>query len=185
MLDLLALEDDVFQRYLSAQPAASALQRSNRGRCAHLLRELAATADLPPRNALFSQQLLDLTHRWWSETYSPDTDEGDVHPLAAAAYICIKLHSARHPDPAPFHLPDPPGSRLTDLLTTLAAFFWARTNLLTCRLCTRLMLCMKLWPKNIAWPCVLPVDYVRDRPLSLESTPSRIRNSAWFLSCVV
>ena len=29
----------------------------------HLLRDLATTADLPPNSALFSQQLLDLTHR--------------------------------------------------------------------------------------------------------------------------
>ena len=38
VLDLLALEDDVFQRCLSAQPGPTALQRSNRGKCAHLLR---------------------------------------------------------------------------------------------------------------------------------------------------
>ena len=30
--------------------------------------------------------------------------------LAAAAYICIKLHSARYPDPAPFQLPDSPAA---------------------------------------------------------------------------
>ena len=44
-------------------------------------------------------------------------------PLAAVAYICIKLHSARYPDPAPYQLPDPrqPARSVTDLLTTLAA----------------------------------------------------------------
>ena len=31
----------------------------------------------------------------------------------------------------------------------------------------------------------LASDVVRDRPLSLESTPSRIGSSAWFLSCSV
>ena len=31
----------------------------------------------------------------------------------------------------------------------------------------------------------LASDFVRDRPLSLESTPSRIGSSAWFLSCLV
>ena len=51
VLDLLALEFDVFQRCLSAQPAPTALQRSNRGKCAHLLRDLAATAELPPHSA--------------------------------------------------------------------------------------------------------------------------------------
>ena len=48
VLDLLALEDDVFQRCLSAQPDLTTLQRSNTGKCAHLLRDLDATADLPP-----------------------------------------------------------------------------------------------------------------------------------------
>ena len=27
-------------------------------------------------------------------------------------------------------------------------------------------------------------DYVRDHPLSLDSMPSRIGSSAWFLSCI-
>ena len=62
-LDLFALKDDVFQRCLSAQPAPTALQRSNRCKCAHLLRDLAATANLPHDSALFSQQLLDQTHK--------------------------------------------------------------------------------------------------------------------------
>ena len=53
VLDLLALEDDVLQRCLSAQPSPTALQRSNRVKRAHLLRDLDATADLPP-TALFS-----------------------------------------------------------------------------------------------------------------------------------
>ena len=87
-----------------------------------------ATADLPLHSALFSQQLLDLTHRWWSEAESPDIDVNDVYPLAAAAYICIKLHPARYPDPAPFQLPDPRqlARSLTDLLTTLAAILGRR-----------------------------------------------------------
>ena len=72
---------------------------------------------------LFSQQLLDLTHRWWSEAEDPDIDVNDVYLLAAAAYICIELHSARYPGPAPIQLPDPrqPARSLTDLLTALAA----------------------------------------------------------------
>ena len=121
VLDMLTLESDVFQRCLSAQPAPTAQQRFNRRECAHLLRDLVATADLPPRGALSSWQL-DLTHRWWSEAEVPDIDVNDVYP-PAAAYICIKLHSARYPDPAPFQLPAPqqPARSLTDLLTTLAA----------------------------------------------------------------
>ena len=31
----------------------------------------------------------------------------------------------------------------------------------------------------------LASDYVRDRPLSLESTPGRMWSSGWFFSCVV
>ena len=86
-LPLLGLGVDVFQRCLSAQPAPKALQGSNRGKFAHLLRDLAATADLPPRCQLFALQLLDLTHRWWSETEAPDIEEGDVYSLAAPAYV--------------------------------------------------------------------------------------------------
>ena len=93
-----------------------------------ILRDLAATVDLPPHSALFSQQLLDLTHRWWSEAEGPHIDEGDVYPLAAAACICIKLHSARYHDPAPLQLPDPqqPARSLTNPLTTLDAILGRR-----------------------------------------------------------
>ena len=63
VFDMLTLESDVFQRCLSAQPAPTALQRFNRCKGALLLRDLVATADLPAHSALFSQQLLDLTHR--------------------------------------------------------------------------------------------------------------------------
>ena len=37
---------------------------------------------------------------------------------------------------------------------------------------------------SLALLCVAS-DFVRDCPLSVEATPSRIRSSAWFLSCVV
>ena len=59
-----------------------------------------------------------------------DIDINDVHALAAAAYIHIKLQSARYPGPAPFRLPDPwqPDSSLTDLLTAIAALL-ARSQL--------------------------------------------------------
>ena len=122
----------------------TALQRSNRGKCAHLLRDLDATADLPPHCPHFALQLLYLTHRWWSETEGPDIGEGAVYALAAAACICTKLHSARYADPAPFQLPDP-GSQPAPFLTFshLLLLFGAGA-LTTCRLCIRLRLCMKL-----------------------------------------
>ena len=42
--------------------------------------------------------------------------------------LCIKLHSARYPDPAPFQLPDPrqPARSLTGFLTALAAVVGSR-----------------------------------------------------------
>ena len=54
--------------------------------------------------------------------------EGDVYLLAAAAYICFELHSARYPDPAPFQLLDlwQPARSLADLLTTLATILGRR-----------------------------------------------------------
>ena len=86
VLDLfLALEDDVFQRCLSAQPDPTALQRSNRGKGALLLRDLDATVDLPPHCSLLALQLLDLTHRRWSKSEGPDIEEENVYALAAAA----------------------------------------------------------------------------------------------------
>ena len=63
---------------LSPQPASTSLRRTTKGKCAHLLRDLAATADLPLHSTLFPQQLLDLTHRWWSDAEGPDIDVVDV-----------------------------------------------------------------------------------------------------------
>ena len=105
------LEDDVLLRCLCS---------------AHLLRDLDATVDLPPHCSLVALQVLDLTHTCWSEYEGPGNEEEDVFTHAAAAYIGIKLHSARYPDPAPFLRPDPqqprhPVGSLTDLLTALAA----------------------------------------------------------------
>ena len=190
-------------------------QRSqHRGKCAHLLRGLAAATDLPPHNTLFSQQLLDLTHRWWSEAEGPDIDVGDVHPLVAAAYICIRLHSARYPDPALFQLQDPrqPARSLTDLLTTLAAVLGRCEphDVPAGRLGASLR--DPLLPEGPAssaappagdWLTLLSLlsrvpsgglasvalcianDFVLDHPFSLESTPSRIGRYDWFFSCVV
>ena len=52
---MLAMEWEIYRRCFPAQPALSALQRFNGRKCAFLLRHLAATADLPPHGALFSQ----------------------------------------------------------------------------------------------------------------------------------
>ena len=96
MLHLL-LEDVVLLRCLAAQQDPTALQRSNRGKCAHFLSDLDATADLPLHCSLHALQLLDLGQRRWSQSEGPDIEEGDVFTLAAAAYIGTKLHSARYP----------------------------------------------------------------------------------------
>ena len=77
------------------------------GKCAHLLRDLDATVDLPAHCSLVALQVLDLTHRCWSEYEGPGIEEGDVFTVATTAYIGIKLHSARYLDPAPFLRPDP------------------------------------------------------------------------------
>ena len=225
VLDLLAYDDDVFQQCLSVQPAPTALQRSNRGKCARLLRDLAATADLPPHRALFTRQLLDLTHRWWSEAEGPDIDVGDVYPLAAAAYICNNLHSAMYRDRPHFSFQIPssqPASSLAAILGRrqprnvppllsaqavhevvdeeyhILRFSELRVgDLLAGRLGASLR--GSLLPEGPA--SLLPYshcswcsgerrpvhrhDFVRDHPFSLESTPSRIGSSAWFLSCMV
>ena len=215
---------------------------SNRGECAHLLRDLDATADLPPHCSLLALLLLDLTYRWWSESEGPDIEEGDVFASAAAAKIGIKLHSARYPDPAPFLRADPqprqPARSLTDLRTALAAtigrrqphnvpplhtaqvvhevvteeyrildslnyeltafmaadwvrLFENRFSLNVEHLRQRfpqktgswLSLLARVPSEALADPALLLArDFVRDRSLSMESTPSRIGSTAWFLS---
>ena len=104
--ETIALELETHRRCFPAQLVPSASQMYKWRMCAHLLRDLAATGDLPPHSALLSQQLLDLTHRWWIEREDNDVDTVDVHPLAAAVYIHFKLHSARYPDPVPYQFPD-------------------------------------------------------------------------------
>ena len=130
---------------VSAQPAPTVLQRSNRGECAHLLRDLAATAD-PLHCALFSQQLLGVTHRRWSETEGPNIEEGVMsnpcRQRLISALNCTppgtltRLHSSFQTL----------GSRpaLSPTFSRLLPLLWAGANLTTCRLCIRLGLCMKL-----------------------------------------
>ena len=117
--EMFALEWAPYRRCFPAPPILSALQRYNRRKCAHLLRDLAATADLPPRSAFFSLQLLDLAHRW-SEREDNEIHIFDVLPLTAAVYIQIKLDSALAPDPDPFPDPQQPARPLADLLTAIA-----------------------------------------------------------------
>ena len=105
---------------LPCRCTCSPLQRCNRRKCAHLLRDLAAAADLPPNSALFAQQLLDRSHRW-SEREDNDIDIGDIHLLAAGVHVHFKLHSVRYPDPVPQQFPDPQQPRkLADLTATAA-----------------------------------------------------------------
>ena len=95
--EMFALDLETCRRcFLPAQPLLSTLQRYNRRKCAHLLRDLAATADLPPNSALFTQQLLDLTHRW-SEREDNDIDIGDVHPGCRSP---IRFHTYPRPSAA-------------------------------------------------------------------------------------
>ena len=231
--EMLALERDTFQRCLSAQPARTALQSFNRRKCALLLCGLAATADLPPHSAPFAQQLLDRTHRRWSEREDPDIDVNDAYHLAAAAYICVKLCSARYPDPAPFQLPDTrePARSLTDLLTALAALLARRqphsapllhssptvhevvaeeyrmlesvnfeleaytpgdwVKLFDVRFFPRTQQhaqrASRARPSAVLESGALCIvsDYVGDSSFSLDSRPSHIGSSAWFLSCVL
>ena len=110
---------ETHRRCFPAQPALSALQRFSRRKCAFLLCDLTATVDLLPHGALFSQQLLDLTHRWWTEREDRDIDINGVHPSQPHS----TLTSSCIPDPAPFQLPDhrQPALSLTDFITAIAA----------------------------------------------------------------
>ena len=59
--EMFPLEWATKRRCFPAKLPLSALQRYNRRKCAHLLRDFAASAGLPPRSALFRLELLDLT----------------------------------------------------------------------------------------------------------------------------
>ena len=120
---MLALEVKTCQRCFPRQPALSALQRYNGRKCAFLLRDRAAAANLPPHGTLFSQQLLGLTHRGGQKGPVLTLTSTISFPSAAAVYIHIKLHSEGGPGLAPLQLPDPllPARSLTDLLEPLAA----------------------------------------------------------------
>ena len=150
--EMFALEVEAHRRcFLLAQPVLFALQRYNRRKCAPLLRGLTATADLPHNSAFFSQQLLDLTHRW-SEREDNDIDIGDVHRRAAAVPILFKLHSARHPDPVPYQFPDPQQPRWpTCSQPLLHSSPGARPTMLHC--CTQLGQLTKLSQRNIVSWC--------------------------------
>ena len=210
VLDMFTLENDVSQRCLSAQPFPQRYRGSTRASV--LTTSATSPLQLICRLTVRSSLSNCWTHRWWSEAEDPDTGVNDVYPLVAAAYICIEMHSARYPDPAPCQLPDPrqPARSLTDLLTTRSCgrriwhpgvselrvddphtgrLGWSlRGSLLLegpassavlsagdvahCNHCSRGALC-------------IANDCVKDRPLSLDSTPSRIGSSAWFLSYVI
>ena len=151
VLDMLTLESDVFQRCFSAQPAPTVLQRFNRGKVALLLRDLAATAALRPHSALFSQQLLDLTHRWWSEAGGPEIEVNDIYPLRprlTSALSCTLQGILSRPrssiqTPGSQPAPSPTFSQLSLLLST-------GVSLTTLRLCTQPWQSTKLLPKSIA-----------------------------------
>ena len=112
--EMFEVEWATYRRCFPAQPILSALQRYNRRKRAHLLRDLATTVDLPPHSALFSLQLLDLAHRW-SEREDNDFHIFDVLPLAATVYISwLRLN----PPPAPDR--QQPARPLADLLAASA-----------------------------------------------------------------
>ena len=128
-----------------------ALQRFNRDKCAHLLRDLAATADLPPHCALFSQQLLDLTTGGGLKLRAPSLRRVMSTPWRQRLIFALnctppgtltRLHFSFQT------LGSGPAPSLT--FSRLLPLFWTGANLTTCRLCTRLRLCMKLWSKNTA-----------------------------------
>ena len=175
VLDLLALENDVFQRCLSAQPDTTALQRSNRGKCADLLCDLDATPTCRP-TARFS-----LCSCWNSPTSGgPRHWGGDVFTLAARLILALnctppgtqtQLHSSFQTlgsRPA-FSLTS---SRLLPLLT-------AGDNLATCHLCTRLRVREVVVEEfhildtlNYELAVITLADSVRLFPLFLESWAS-------------
>ena len=74
-----------------------------------------------------------------------------IYSLAAAAYICIKLHSARYPDPAPSQLPDPRQPATPwPTFSRLSLLFSTGASLTTFRWCIQPGRSTKSSLKNIA-----------------------------------
>ena len=87
-------------------------------------RDLVATADLPPHNALFSLQLLDLTNRWWAAREDLDIDIHDVHlsqPQSTFTSSCIPRGILIRS-----HFSFQTARSLTDLFTAIAALLAGR-----------------------------------------------------------
>ena len=103
----LALEMVIYRRCSPTVLALSVTQTFNRHKCILLLRDLAATANVPPHSTAFSLHLLDLTHSWSNTcdnvTGNDSTSTVDFLTLAAAVFIHLKLHSTAPPgqDPMP------------------------------------------------------------------------------------
>ena len=154
MLDLLELEDGRLSAVSLSAAGPTALQRSNRGKCAQFLRDIDATADLPVHCPLFALQLQNLTHRWWSESEAPTLTRVMSIPWRQrhCALSCTPPFSLTRHHSSFQILGSWPA--LTALLTALAAYFWAGANPTTCHLCTwfrRFRLCMKLRSKTTFW----------------------------------
>ena len=97
VLEKLALESYVFHRCLLLQPALTAQQRLRRRVGVSIVREI-----VPSRVAFFlTQQLVDMSHRRWSGLGGFALEVSNIHSLAAAVCISIKLHPRRDPYMAP------------------------------------------------------------------------------------
>ena len=112
---------------LLSQLVLSALQRINRRECAHL-RDLAASADLPPNSALFSRQLFPTQLAGGPKEKITTLTLATSTPWQPQSYIHCKLRSARYPDRVPCQFPDPqqPARPLAGLLTATAALLARR-----------------------------------------------------------
>ena len=224
--EMLALEVETYRRCFPPRPALSASQRYNRRKCALLLLDLAAAANLPPHGALFSQQLLDPTHREWTERADTDIDINDIHssqPQSTFTSSCILRGIQVWPHSSFQTLCSQPARSLTDLLTALhyctqpgrsnklsqkSVVSWSQFTMSLARPHWRLgfksarsaSLCGASSASSVfrsllarssrAFPLVLASGaqgiadvYVPNQPFSLESRPSCIGSSAWFLSC--
>ena len=116
--EMFTLEWATYRRCFPAQPPLSALQRYNRRKCAHLLRDLATTADLPP--TVHSVPFSFWTLLTGVRKGRNDICIFDVLPLAATVYIQMKLNSALYPGADPFPDPQQPARPPADLLTAIA-----------------------------------------------------------------
>ena len=210
--EMFALEWATYRRCFPAQRVLSALQRYNRRKCAHFLRDLAAQLDLSPHSAfLFPQasrpgsQIIRKGRQRHPHFRCPPSGCQRPHPGQDESTGCFRIFSnlLAHRPACWRQLPDssPGASPITHHCCTLRGQFSKLRSIAILEVLnyehpnshagSMEQLQQSQRPHlSLVSPDVLANGahvvaevYVRDQPFTVNSRPSHVGASAWFLSC--